>query len=137
MIHNTHIKIPIVYNMSHMQEGAAIMLGKRLLEGRTYLGLSQDFVGERLGISQASISRIESGEQAVEATMLTQFARLYRRPVGWLLGELPEFVPSAETADAIARAEPLSDSDRNAILKFAEFLSHAGKPPRLAETDDH
>jgi hypothetical protein len=56
---------------------------------------------------------------------LRRLARLYRRPVGWLLGEEAEL----NDAEPLYRATAaLSDEDKDQVLRFAEFLAAAGKP---------
>ncbi len=44
-------------------------LGKKLMQMRELLGIKQDTVAERLGISQQAISRIEQKENVDEATI--------------------------------------------------------------------
>ena len=40
-----------------------------------------------LGIPRASVSALESGKRRVSGVELRRLARLYRRSVGWLLGD--------------------------------------------------
>ncbi len=62
-------------------------LGRCLAEAREYLGLSQEFVAERLNLPRASISAMETGKRKVSSLELKQLARLYRRPIQFFLGE--------------------------------------------------
>jgi len=52
--------------------------------------------------------------------------RLYRRPVGWLIGEDEIELNDAEPLFRAAAA--LSQEDKEQVLRFAEFLAAAGKP---------
>ena len=100
-------------------------LGARLREAREYVGLLQEDVARALAIPRASVSTLESGKRRVSSLELRRLARLYRRPVGWLLGEDLEIDPSAPLFRATAA---LSDNDKEQVLRFAEFLAGAGRP---------
>jgi transcriptional regulator with XRE-family HTH domain len=98
--------------------GATDPLPARFREAREFLGLPQQDVGKALGIPRSSISAIEHGQRNVAHLELRRFARLYRRPVAWLLGE---DVPVDEVL--LAAARDLSERDRAAVLKLAEFFA--------------
>ena len=52
-------------------------LSQHLREAREFLGLSQEFVAEQLGLSRAAVSAIETNRRKVSSVELKQFARLY------------------------------------------------------------
>jgi transcriptional regulator with XRE-family HTH domain len=101
-------------------------LGNRLREAREYVGLLQEDVASALGIPRTSLSALEAGKRKVSGVELRRFARLYRRPVGWLLGE--ETVELDGTAPLFRATAQLSDHDKEQVLRFAEFLAAAGRP---------
>ncbi len=110
-------------------------LGSRLREAREYIGLLQEDAARALGIPRASVSALESGKRQVSSLELRRLARLYRRPVGWLLGEDLEVDHSAPLHRAAAA---LSDNDKDQLLRFAEFLAGAGRPgPVNGSDEDH
>lgn len=100
-------------------------LAARLREAREYVGLLQEDVAKALGIPRASVSTLEAGKRRVSSLELRRLARLYRRPVGWLLGEDFDVDLSAPLHRATAA---LSDNDKEQVLRFAEFLAGAGRP---------
>jgi transcriptional regulator with XRE-family HTH domain len=107
-------------------------LGSRLREAREYLGLSQEFVAERLGVPRASISAIETGRRKVSSLELRDLALLYKRPLSYFLGDSAEQTDEGrdETASALFRAtRNLSEEDKQQVLKFAQFLRSAGRAP--------
>ncbi len=107
-------------------------LGSRLKEAREYLGLSQEFVAEQLGVPRASVSAIETGRRKVSSLELRDLARLYKRPLSYFLGESSEERGESkdETASALFRAtRNLSEQDKQQVLKFAQFLRSAGRAP--------
>lgn len=107
-------------------EDEQVALGARLRKSREYVGLLQEDVATALGIPRTSVHALEAGKRKVTGLELRRLARLYRRPVGWLLGE--EDVDLADAEPLFRAAAALSDSDREQVLRFAEFLAAAGKP---------
>jgi len=112
-------------------------LGNRLRESREYLGLSQEFVAEHLGIPRASISAIENGKRKVSSLELKQLARIYKQPSSYFLDE-DEFAHDEQSQDVVFSAlyrttRALSDQDRQQVLRFAQFLRQAGQAPTPKE----
>jgi transcriptional regulator with XRE-family HTH domain len=105
-------------------------LGIRLRSSREYLGLSQEEVAEHMGLSRPAISNIEAGKRKVSTQELQRFAELYRRPYDYLLGDVCESPEDGTTGALFRAARDLSESDRVQVLRFAEFLRGAGKPPK-------
>lgn len=105
-------------------------LGERLRQAREYLGLSQQEVSELLGVSRPAVTQMEAGRRKVSTLELREFARLYRRPYEWLVGETAEQTQDDYVTQALYRTtRELSDRDRAQLLNFAQFLSGAGGPP--------
>lgn len=61
-------------------------LGK-LREARLEAGLTQVEVGKKLKQPQAYISKIERGERRVDAVELAEFAKIYKKEVGYFISE--------------------------------------------------
>lgn len=109
-------------------------LAQRLREAREYLGLSQEMVADKLEIPRPAVSAIETGKRKVSSLELKQLAQLYKRSVDYFLGTGEEEQPHDELFGALFRAtKPLSEPDREQVLRFAEFLKNAGKPPASGE----
>ena len=60
--------------------------GQRIAAKRKELELSQEGLGERLGVSRQSIYKWESDASLPEIDKLVALSRLFNVPVGWLLG---------------------------------------------------
>lgn len=60
--------------------------GQRIAAKRKELGLSQEALGEKLGVSRQSIYKWESDTSLPEIEKLISLSRLFSVPVGWLLG---------------------------------------------------
>jgi transcriptional regulator with XRE-family HTH domain len=78
---------PAVDETLPSDENDQVALGARLKESREYIGLLQEDVARALGIPRTSVHALEAGKRKVTGLELRRLARLYRRPVGWLLGE--------------------------------------------------
>jgi transcriptional regulator with XRE-family HTH domain len=113
------------------------ILGQRLRDAREYLGLSQEFVAEQLGVPRASVSAMETGKRKVSSLELKQLARLYKQTVEYFLGEeemLPQGQPKDEALLALYRTtKDLSNEDRQQVLRFAQFLRASGPAPKVTE----
>lgn len=107
-----------------MSEGPTIqtVLSKRLREAREYRGFSQEEVARHLGVPRSAISLIESGSRRVSAEELSKLATLFQATMESLTGQDQE--PSEpESVRMVARAAAdLSATDRDEVLRFAEFL---------------
>ena len=101
-------------------------IAARLREAREYVGLLQEDAATALGIPRASVSALESGKRRVTGIELRRLARLYRKPVGWLLGE--EDIELSDAEPLFRATEALSAQDRAQVLRFAQFLAAAGTP---------
>jgi len=110
-------------------ETDVVQVGRRLKEAREFLGLSQEVVANHLGVPRPAISAIEGGKRNVTVLELKQFSQLYRRSYDYFLEDDPG--EADETVFALFKtAKDLNDVDREQVLRFAEFLKHAGPVPR-------
>ena len=77
-------------------------LGGRIQAGRKAAGLSQEALGERLGVSRQAVSRWEADAAVPELEKLIAMSRLFGVTVGALLGVEP---PAGEAAPGEGRPE--------------------------------
>ena len=61
-------------------------IGNRIAQKRKERGLSQEALGEQLGVSRQAIYKWESDAALPEIEKLIALSRLFEVPVGWLLG---------------------------------------------------
>jgi transcriptional regulator with XRE-family HTH domain len=57
----------------------------RLRQARQNACLTQAEVGRRLGVRQAFVSKVESGERRLDPVELARFAAVYGKPLAWFL----------------------------------------------------
>ena len=81
--------------------------GQRIAAKRKELGLSQEALGEKLGVSRQSIYKWESDTSLPEIEKLISLSRLFSVSVGWLLG-VEENSENQEKLleDVLARYQP-------------------------------
>lgn len=105
-------------------------LAERIRQERSYVGLSQADVADALGISRAAVSALENGKRRVSGLELGRLAELFGTSVDRLLGR---DLPADETTTALFRAtKSLTESDKEQVLRFAEFLRGAGTAPPVS-----
>lgn len=76
--------------------------GQRISDKRKELGLSQEALGEKLGVSRQSIYKWESDASLPDVDKLIALSRLFSVSVGWLLGvEEDAPSPAPEVADQV------------------------------------
>ena len=98
-------------------------LGERLREARKYLGLKQGEVAEYLNVPRTALTDIENGNRRVEVIELTRLAKLYRQPIAHFTGEDEASAAlSPDVAHLARQANDLSETDRNELSRFAEYL---------------
>lgn len=78
--------------------GDAMTIGQRIAQKRKEQNLSQEALGEKLGVSRQSIYKWESDAALPEIDKLVALSKLFGVPVGWLLGVEEETAPQEEPA---------------------------------------
>ena len=78
-------------------------IGQRIAQKRKELGLSQEALGSKLGVSRQAISRWETGRAKPSTEKLIALSRLYGVPLDELVGDEPARVESgAENVESAA-----------------------------------
>lgn len=108
-----------------------VQIGARLREAREYLGFTQEEVAEKIALGRTAITGIENGRRKVTAEELARFAALYNRPLDYFIGTVSKPPPDELTAALFRATQGLTKDDKEQVLKFAQFLRHAGKAPSM------
>lgn len=96
-------------------------IGQRIAECRRQLGLSQESLGEKMGVSRQAISKWEADAALPEIDKLIALSKLFGVSVGWLLGV--EELPRQEQ-------EPLTEEQLNAMEQLIKlYASPAPQEP--------
>ena len=75
-------------------------LGRRIQEARKAAGLSQESLGERLGVSRQAVSKWEADAAVPELENLIAMSRIFGVTIGALLGVEPESAEDRSEKDA-------------------------------------
>ena len=103
-------------------------LGKRIVGHRKRLGLTQDQMAERLGVTAQAVSKWENDQSCPDITMLPRLAELFGISTDELLGmESPTRVHQAEVLTA---RNPKPDSQQGHKGKW-EFHYETGRKGRI------
>ena len=99
------------------KEAMAMTLGQRIQELRKQKGLSQEALGEALGVSRQAVSKWEGDNGIPELDTLIAMSRLFGVTVGQLLG----------VEEAPAREEAPGEPDRTEeiLRRYAEAVKPA------------
>lgn len=72
-------------------------VGSRLRLRRTLLGMSQEKLGEAVGLTFQQIQKYEKGANRVGASRLFQFARILDVPPAFFFDDMPDLISLPET----------------------------------------
>lgn len=115
-------------------------LGRRIQEARKAAGLSQESLGERLGVSRQAVSKWESDAAVPELENLIAMSRIFGVTIGALLGVEPEAAEDRSEEDApkapgegvegAAPAGELTDRELAAVEAIVRKYLEAVRRPR-------
>lgn len=107
-------------------------IGQRIAQKRKELALSQEALGEQLGVSRQAIYKWESDAALPEIDKLITLAKRFGVSIGWLLGVEETPVPSEtqpEESDAPPHAGDLSETQLAMVKEIVEqYLAAQPKP---------
>lgn len=58
---------------------------QRLIKARKEIGLKQEDVAKLLERTQSFVSKVEAGQKRIDVVELKQFARIYKKPLGFFI----------------------------------------------------
>lgn len=105
--------------------------GQRVAQKRKELGLSQEALGEKLGVSRQSIYKWESDSALPEVEKLVALSRLFGVSVGWLLGV--EEDPGGGEPSGKEAAPSDGELTAEQLRLVEEIAARYAPKPRLSE----
>jgi transcriptional regulator with XRE-family HTH domain len=105
------------------------IIGKRIKSKREDLGVKQNELAERVGVSPSAINQFEKGEKKPSPDVLTKIAEELGVSTDYLLGasEEEKLFVNETIAAAFRDFKNLSAADRKIILSNIEFLKSKAK----------
>ena len=80
-------------------------LGKRIMRHRKDLGLTQDQLAEKLGVTAQAVSKWENDQSCPDITMLPKLANIFGTTTDQLLGSAPEANAPVFTGEVVEENE--------------------------------
>lgn len=106
-------------------------VGQRIAQKRKEQNLSQEALGEALGVSRQSISKWEGDNSLPEIEKLVAMSKLFSVSVGWLLGV--EEAPAPEDAAGPAGSGELSEEQLKMVEEIvSRYIAAQPKPQTLS-----
>ncbi|NVJ93109.1 MAG: helix-turn-helix domain-containing protein [Methylocystaceae bacterium] len=99
-----------------------LKVGQRLRMKRKLQGLSQQTLGDMIGVSRLVISQFEVGRRAIPASTLYKIATFFQVPVSYFFEEHDDIKTALPSLDAF---DPLLTNEAISLLKDFRAL---GKP---------
>ena len=81
-------------------------MGKRIAAGRKSLGLTQDQIAEKLGVTAQAVSKWENDQSCPDIAMIPRLAELFGISTDELLGVQRQEVHPAQLVDPDEEQEP-------------------------------
>ncbi len=89
-----------------------VHVGGRVKARRTLIGMSQEELGQHVGLTFQQIQKYEQGKNRMGASMLWQFSLILGQPISWFFEGIGE--RKRKSDDLLAKRE---------TLKFVQYLS--------------
>ena len=90
-------------------------IGRKIKELREIMGLTQEQVAQRIGVSKEYISMLEGGLRVPSLEVLYNLAQLFHQDVGYFLSE------KESTFSVLFRSEEINKYGKEELLKFKKF----------------
>jgi transcriptional regulator with XRE-family HTH domain len=85
-----------------------VHVGRRLRLRRTLLGMSQEKLGEAIGLTFQQVQKYERGSNRIGASRLFDLSRVLDVPVGFFFDDMPEEVAARSPGQSRGQVEPVN-----------------------------
>jgi transcriptional regulator with XRE-family HTH domain len=114
----------------HGPDPIDVHVGKRLRQARLLIGLSQEDLGEGIGVSFQAVQKYEQGENRLSASRLFRAAKLLDQPVSYFFDDIDGEKPgdgsaafSREELDLVRHYRQITSEDvREQLLQVAKRI---------------
>lgn len=98
-------------------------VAKRIRDARESAGLSQEELGNKIGMSKVGYGHYERGTHLPNIWQLFQLSRILSRPVEWFLGLATDLTDDEGQLLAIYRAAPTAEARATALRLVRSLIS--------------
>jgi transcriptional regulator with XRE-family HTH domain len=99
-----------------------IHVGSRLRIRRTLLGLSQEALGESVGLTFQQIQKYEKGANRMGASRLFEFSKILNVPISYFFDEMPGDVEATGGRRVVLPEDGSQSNDRDDMMLRRETL---------------
>lgn len=101
------------------------VVGRRLLDARRAVGLSQREIAGRLGVTHVAYGDFERGRSAISVEHLLTVAEVLGRPVSYFVGVVDPGLSGLDelTREIVELVQFLPARERLAVLTYARFVA--------------
>lgn len=111
-----------------------VHVGARVRLRRTLLGMSQERLGEALGLTFQQVQKYERGANRIGASRLFDLARALQVPVGFFFDDLPDGVSEGELSAVPAQGDdPMQRRETIELVRAFYRIQDPGARRRLYE----
>lgn len=111
-------------------------LGERVKRARQERGLSQSDLAERLGLSDAYISKIEMGKNAMTVTVLAKLSDALGVSTDWLLRNQTREAQEITIAELEEMFQDCSPSEQTTLMKLLQHMKAALREHKKDDATD-
>ena len=133
-------KLPAPHTLSRRGEGPNpidVHVGARLRLRRTLLGLSQEKLGEAVGITFQQLQKYERGSNRISASRLFNLSQVLEVPVSFFFDDMPQAgAQPAPEAAAPSETEEFDSMARRETLELVRAYYRIGDPSVRKRTFD-
>jgi len=94
-----------------------VHVGGRVRLRRTLLGMSQEKLGEAIGLTFQQVQKYERGANRVGASRLFDLSRVLDVPVGFFFDEMPDDVAASSPAQRPGSGRPVPEQELDPMVK--------------------
>ena len=112
-----------------------VHVGSRVRLRRTLLGMTQEDLGEAIGVTFQQVQKYESGANRIGSSRLFDVSRVLDVPLGFFFEEMPSSVAMHSPAQVGDSAEELPSHEPNPMAK-GEILELVRAYYKISDPDD-
>ena len=105
---------------------------KRIKSARERTGLTQKELAEKLGISQSTMQRYETGKEKITVDALVKLSEITKEDINWIVyGNAKEMSIDTKTAQLIKKMEGEDATTVREIIEMAETIMIKNQAKRI------
>ena len=122
MAKNNEVKAPAQSGRGMGPNAVDMYVGQRMRQRRVLLGLTQEGLGDLLGVTFQQIQKYERGTNRISASRLYDVAKVLSIPIEWFFESMDETIESLSPRNRAGLAEAPQIELENTVMQSRETL---------------